>query len=54
MRPDYQLWAFNAEVTASPRIALFTMLLWLAHWARNFLRDARGDCLWRRGVFPLL
>ena len=51
MRPDCQLWAFNAEVTASHRIALSTMLLWLAHWAQNFLWDARGDCLWRRGVF---
>ena len=52
MRSDYQLGAFNAEVTASHRIALFTMLLWLAHWARNFVWDARGDCLWRRGAFP--
>ena len=53
MRLDCQLRAFNAEVTASPRIALSTMLLWLAHWARNFLWDARRDCLWLRGVFPL-
>ena len=28
------------------------MLLWLAHWARNFLWDARGDCLWQCGAFP--
>ena len=30
------------------------MPLWLAYWARNFLWDARGDCLWRRGAFPFL
>ena len=52
MQLDCQLRAFNAEVTASPRITLSTMILWLAHWARNFFWDARGDCLWRRGVFP--
>ena len=28
------------------------MLLWLAHWARNFLWDTRRDCLWQRGAFP--
>ena len=43
--PNCQLWAFNAEVTASPRIAFSTILLWLAHWARNFLWDAQVDCL---------
>ena len=28
------------------------MLLWLAHWTRNFLLDAWGDCLWQRSAFP--
>ena len=52
MRPDCQLRAFNTKVTVSPKIALSTIFLWLAHWARNFLWDARGDYLWRHEVFP--
>ena len=52
MRPNCQLRVFNEEVTTSPRIALSTMLLWLAHWAWNFLWDAWGDCLWWHGIFP--
>ena len=52
MWSDCQLRAFNAEVTASPRIDFSIMLLWLAYWAQNFLWNARGDCLWQRGVYP--
>ena len=46
MRPNRQLWTFNAEVTASPWNCFSAMLPWLAHYVSPF-------CLGRLGRLSL-
>ena len=47
MRPDRQLWAFNAEVTTFSWNCSSTMLPWLAHCVSTFLLGMPGEAIFK-------